>query len=255
MYHEVYVPEERERLRRLTNPAYNTELGLFRKQMAFLSDNNISTLTIDALLSRDSTHEGEAVCLTFDDGWLGNYLHAYPILQEHGFKATFFVATDLIGKPLYMTWDQLRKMQSSGMSIQSHTVSHRPLGGMEEKEILFELSDSKKIIEKMLCSVVRHLSLPHGYKEVGVWAVAQKIGHQSICTSDVGFARKGSQGPWLKRISIGDSVSEKQFRLIVEGKYRGILGMMLTKTMKNTLRRIVGVHNYRRLYRRVYGIR
>ena len=141
------------------------------------------------------------------------------------------------------------------MSIQSHTVSHQPLADMEGKEILFELSHSKKMIEKKLGNVVRHLSLPHGYKEAGVWAMAQEIDYQSICTSDVGFARNGSQGPWLKRISIGDAISEERFCLIVKGNYQGIIGMLLTKTIKNTLRRIVGVNTYRRLYRRVYGIR
>jgi len=52
MYHEIYRPEERDRLRGLTNPAYNTELNYFRGQMAWLRANNIKTLTID-----DSSHK------------------------------------------------------------------------------------------------------------------------------------------------------------------------------------------------------
>ena len=233
MYHEVYRPEERLRLRRLTNPAYNIELGGFRKQMAFLSENNVATLTIDEILTQDAAPVKKAVSLTFDDGWQGNYYHALPILQEYGFKATFFVATDLIGKPLYMTWEQLKEMQSSGMSMQSHTVSHRPLGAIEDKDILFELSESKKVIEEKLGSVVQHLSLPHGSKEPRIWPIARNAGYRSISTSDVGFARNGSPGPWLKRISIGDGISEQRFRLIGEGQYRAISGMIISKSLKN----------------------
>src|SRR5512136_2698797 len=95
MYHEIYRPEERDHLRSLTNPDYNTEVNVFRKQMAYLYAKRMKTLIIDELFLKGSSIQEEgAVCLTFDDGWRGNYLHAYPVLQEYGLKATFFIATD-----------------------------------------------------------------------------------------------------------------------------------------------------------------
>jgi len=255
IYHEIYRLEDRQQLRGLTNPAYNTELNYFRGQMAWLRANNIKTLTIDELVSQKLSPNEQSICLTFDDGWLGNYLYVYPILREYGFKGTFFVATELISKPFYMTWDHLKEMAVNGMSIQSHTVNHRPLGGMEEKEILFQLSESKNTIEERLGTKVNHLSLPHGSKEDRIWPVAKEIGYQSVCTSDIGFFIWGSPGPWLKRISIGDGISEKKFQLIIQGKNQAIWGMMIAKSLKNILRRTVRVNNYRKLYRWVYNVR
>ena len=255
MYHEIYRPEERQHLRDLTNPAYNTALSVFCRQMAWLHENDIDTLTIDDLFSKKPEPEEKVICLTFDDGWLGNYLHAYPILQEHGLKATFFIATSLIGNSSYMTWDQLKRMQASGMSIQSHTVSHRPLGDMEEKELTFELYRSKQIIEEKLSTSVKHLSLPHGHWDSRTWPVAKKNGYSSICTSEVGFNLWDSFGPWLKRISIGDGISERRFRLIARGKNWAIWDMAVIKSLKSVFRRTVGIHVYRKLYRWVYGIR
>ena len=52
MYHEIYRPEERDRLRGLTNPAYNTELKVFRNQM-LVESNNIKTITIDELFHKN----------------------------------------------------------------------------------------------------------------------------------------------------------------------------------------------------------
>ena len=254
MYHEIYRPEERDGLKGLTNPDYNTEVNVFRKQMTYLYAKRMKTLIIDELFSKESSHQGEgAVCLTFDDGWRGNYLHAYPVLQEYGFKATFFIATDLIGKPFYMTWEDIKEMAASGMSIQSHTVTHRPLAHMGEERVLFELSESKRVIEGRLGQEVRHLSLPHGLKNGRTWPIAKGIGYKSICTSDVGFQTPENNGPWLRRINIGDGISEKKFQLIIHGKDLAIWDMMVTKGLKNTLRGIVGVKNYRKLYQRIYA--
>jgi len=256
MYHEIYRPEERDRLKGLTNPVYNTEINVFQKQMAYLYAKRMKTLTIDELFLKESSSQREgAVCLTFDDGWRGNYLHAYPVLQEYGLKATFFIATDLIGKPFYMTWEDIREMAASGMSIQSHTVTHRPLAHLGGERVLFELSESKRVIEERLGQQVRHLSLPHGSKNGTTWPIAKEIGYKSICTSDVGFQTPEDNGPWLKRINMGDGISEKRFHLIIQGKNRAIWGMTVTKNLKKTLRRVVGENTYRRLYRLVYNIR
>jgi peptidoglycan/xylan/chitin deacetylase (PgdA/CDA1 family) len=256
MYHEIYRPEERDRLRGLTNPAYNTEINVFRKQMAYLYARRIKTLTVDELFSKGSSIQGEgAVSLTFDDGWSGNYLHAYPVLQEYGFKATFFIATDLIGKPFYMKWEDIKEMAASGMSIQSHTVTHRPLAHIGGERVLFELSESKRVIEERLGQEVSHLSLPHGIKDERIWDLAQGIGYKSICTSDVGFQTSENNGPWLKRINIGDGISEKKFQLIVQGNNQAILEMRINKGFKNMLKSSIGVNMYRKLYRWVYNLR
>lgn len=38
-----------------------------------------------------------AACITFDDGYQDNYSVALPVLQRHGIKATFFIATGFLG--------------------------------------------------------------------------------------------------------------------------------------------------------------
>jgi hypothetical protein len=126
---------------------------------------------------------------------------------------------------------------------------------MDEKEIIFELSESKIIIEKRLTTEVNHLSLPHGSKNGIIWPLAMKLGYKSICTSDVGFQTWESDGPWLRRIAIGDRISEKKFHLIVQGKNQAIWGMMIAKNLKNMLRQTIGHKRYRKLYQWVYGIR
>jgi peptidoglycan/xylan/chitin deacetylase (PgdA/CDA1 family) len=47
------------------------------------------------------------LALTFDDGYLDNYEVALPILQRHGCKAIFFVATRFTGERRLFWWDRL----------------------------------------------------------------------------------------------------------------------------------------------------
>jgi hypothetical protein len=126
---------------------------------------------------------------------------------------------------------------------------------MGGERVLFELSESKRVIEERLGQEVRHLSLPHGSKNRMTWPIAKEIGYKSICTSDVGFQTPENNEPWIKRISIGDRISEKKFKLIIQRKNRAIWGMIFTKGLNNMLRGMIGINNYRKLYQWVYGIR
>jgi peptidoglycan/xylan/chitin deacetylase (PgdA/CDA1 family) len=47
-----------------------------------------------------------AVAITFDDGYLDNYEQALPILQRHGCKAIFFIATAFVAERRLYWWDR-----------------------------------------------------------------------------------------------------------------------------------------------------
>ena len=131
MYHEVSDDIDRIKRTRHTNPAYLLSVDRFREQMEYIHDNGYKTLTLNDLLNTNLNTNKKSVIITFDDGWANNYTHAYPILRQLGLKATIFVITDFVGKPNYVSWDNLIEMNQEGISIQSHTVTHRPLSTLK----------------------------------------------------------------------------------------------------------------------------
>nr|ART35838.1 B268 [uncultured bacterium]ART36428.1 C415 [uncultured bacterium]ART37313.1 E178 [uncultured bacterium]ART39345.1 H410 [uncultured bacterium]ART39661.1 J234 [uncultured bacterium] len=72
----------------------------FHAQIAWLAKHNyrsISTDDLAAFLTGKPLPE-KSVMITFDDGYLDNYLYAHPILQAFGFKAVLFIITGWLGE-------------------------------------------------------------------------------------------------------------------------------------------------------------
>lgn len=113
--------------------------------------------------ARGRTLPGKRALVTFDDGFLDNYVHAWPLLKKHGHKGVVFAVTERIeqgpvrpgnldvaaGKAapdelppvdtphvadelgflnrrdLFINWDEARRMQrEGGIEVQAHTHRH-----------------------------------------------------------------------------------------------------------------------------------
>lgn len=61
-----------------------------------------------------------------------------------------------------LSWQQIKEMSNSIISIGSHTVSHPVLTKLNSKELEYELSESKRILEEKLGCPVNSISYPNG---------------------------------------------------------------------------------------------
>jgi peptidoglycan/xylan/chitin deacetylase (PgdA/CDA1 family) len=254
MYHGVSEISERGKKIRSVNPAYSLTANQFREQMEYLHTNRYITLSLDQLLNNESVPQ-KSLVITFDDGWADNYTNVFPTLKEYSLTATIFVISGFIGKAKYMDWHQLREMNAAGLSIQSHTVSHKPLAQLSKTEVEYELVTSKKTIENALGKKVNFLSLPHGVFNRRVLETAHEAGYLAICTSEPGFSHEHMDIPVLKRINISDHYHLQTFKKIIEKNRMTILPLIFSKKLKNLLKRTIGSGNYRKIYNLRYTAR
>jgi peptidoglycan/xylan/chitin deacetylase (PgdA/CDA1 family) len=101
---------------------------VFDAQLAALEAHGWRTITSGQLaqaVRANDTLPARTFVITLDDGREDGYTHAFPILQKHGFVATFFVITARVNESPYLTWTELNDMQTAGMEIGNHTASHR----------------------------------------------------------------------------------------------------------------------------------
>jgi peptidoglycan/xylan/chitin deacetylase (PgdA/CDA1 family) len=68
-----------------------------------------------------------------------------------------------LGRELFMTWDQIRQLADAGLSIGSHSHSHRKLAGLDNATQRQELTESKQILETLLGHPVKALAYPFGW--------------------------------------------------------------------------------------------
>lgn len=162
MYHHI-MPST------TNNPAeyaFIIEPNIFEQQLDFLQQHGFTPISIDQLLHTQKTghkHVKKPVLLTFDDATEDHYTYLFPILQKRQTPALIFIITDFVGKPGYLTWDQIRQMQQSGLvEFGSHTCSHRRLRELSSDEILKEITQSKHIIEEHLGHPARTFCYPFG---------------------------------------------------------------------------------------------
>ena len=80
-----------------------------------------------------------------------------------------------------MTWDQIRKVSRDGITIGSHTHTHRVLGTMDLASQREELSVAKSILEQEIGKKVSSISYPVGNYEhfsEETQAIARECGYE-----------------------------------------------------------------------------
>jgi peptidoglycan/xylan/chitin deacetylase (PgdA/CDA1 family) len=107
VYHRVLRPTDLEEI--FIQAGMYVLDDVFDMQMRFLKDAFEVVPLMDLLARwRTGARDLRRYCtITFDDGWLDNYVSAYPILRQYGMPATIFLPTAFIGTPARFWWDEL----------------------------------------------------------------------------------------------------------------------------------------------------
>ena len=142
------------------------------KQLQWLQEEGYTTIHFEDLGRVDEIQK--PILLTFDDGYLDNYTELFPLLKKYNAKATVFMIMGSVGGWNYLTADQIKEMDASGLvSFQSHTVTHEFLSTRTAEQLEYELSESKRMLAEITGKESFVLCYPTGkYSEESLDATA-----------------------------------------------------------------------------------
>ena len=192
------------------------------------------------------------VGISFDDGDAGQYHHAFPELATRNMTATFFITTDWVGQPGYVTWDQLREMRSAGMSIQSHTRTHPFLSGLDADGLRHELAGAKTELDSQLRQDTTMLAFPGGdAPDRRLRHLVAEAGYTVVGTSRWGSNRtegnhRGASPHYIRRCTIRGTPSPEYFSRVLRRDPRLTLQRYVRETTLGSLRSMLGRQRYAR---------
>jgi peptidoglycan/xylan/chitin deacetylase (PgdA/CDA1 family) len=198
LYHDVVRPGEEATSGFSSADAdiYKLYFEDFEKHLdAIGKTENVPDVTIHDFLSGEASNSNRVpVLLSFDDGGKSAPATA-DLLDRRGWKGHFFVTTDVIGSPAFMTKEDVREVRKRGHVIGSHSCSHpRRISHLNDSELQHEWRDSIAALEEILGEEVDTASVPGGFYSGRVLDFATRAGARILFNSEpvVGISRKGN---------------------------------------------------------------
>ncbi len=197
--------------------------ALFAEHLAFLQREgyqSISLYDLAAHLNHGAPLPPKPVIITFDDGYRDNYDNAFPLLQQYGFQATFFVLTEVTyrGEPQYLTWEQMRAMQAGGMDIECHARVHEDLVDDDDARLVWQVLGCREAIESELGQRPRFTAYPSGVFDDRVAQFFASDNYWGAVTTQQG-ALHSSDGLFrLKRLRVRGSTTVDRLAALLDFK-------------------------------------
>ncbi len=188
-----------------SDDTYTVKPADFAAQLDELREQGYTTISVlDFLRAKKGKQKLPAmpVVISFDDGYKDNLTDMLPLLEERGMKATVFIVTNDIGLPGYLTWDDLKTLESHGIELGSHTANHLPLTGMAPAEAADEVLKSKLMMEWKGLRTIFVLSYPNGQYADHLPKILKDNEYLAAVTGDPGLNTFATDPYLLQRVNI-----------------------------------------------------
>ncbi|HEM3632674.1 TPA: polysaccharide deacetylase family protein [Streptococcus suis] len=204
MYHAIHVmaPEEEANANLIVDPT------TFESHLKALQEAGYYTLSPEEaykVLTKNVLPAGKKVVwLTFDDSLWDFYSHAYPLLKQYNMKATNNVITGFTeyGQAGHLTIEQIKEMQTAGLSFQGHTVNHPDLEYSSIEDQTNELTSSKAYLDSQLNQETIAIAYPGGRYSADTVALTEQAGYKLGVTTNNGLASASDGLLTLNRVRI-----------------------------------------------------
>jgi len=174
----------------------------FVDQMKWLDAHGYEAVTLDQVEDawyKDGELPPKPVVLTFDDGYLSQYVAAFPALEHFHWPGVL----NLVTKDADIPDEDVQKMLDANppWELASHTITHADLTTLSSADLKREVAGSRKILQDRFNVTVDNFCYPAGQYNDAVIAAVKAAGYRGATSEVPGLAT--SKDPYvLARIEI-----------------------------------------------------
>lgn len=182
----------------------------FAAQLDRLQELGYQTISLRRLydhMTKGAPVPERSVVLTFDDGYRSFHTRAVPLMKERGFTAALFVITGWVGRPGYVTWDEIRADAAAGFEMAAHTNDHLELPRLNTADGLWEARHSREVLERELGRPVPFFAYPAGRHDDRSVEIVRQAGFAGAVTTLPGPVTPDQDPFRWHRVRIGRGTS------------------------------------------------
>jgi peptidoglycan/xylan/chitin deacetylase (PgdA/CDA1 family) len=145
-------------------PSTNIQMDVFKNQIKIIKESNY--VFSDPAKFKENfkiPKKNKEILITVDDGFESFYVEAWPYLKKNRIPFILFVSTEPVGKKGYMTWKQIREIESEKFAfIGHHSHTHDYLIDNTNDIFIKDIKKANKIFLKELGYIPNLFSYPFG---------------------------------------------------------------------------------------------
>ena len=170
----------------------------FEENVKTLLDAGYTFVNLEDLYKYDNGEIGlpeKVMVITMDDGQIGCYTDAFPVLKKYNVPATIFIVNTLVGTPDYFSWEQAKEMYDTGLvKIHCHGYKHSEYSSVDKQVLIDDYEKSHKEIEEHLedSDVQKIMAYPAGKSSAETIRTLKSIGFEVQVQTHYGTVNKSS---------------------------------------------------------------
>ena len=145
-------------------PSTNIQMNIFKKHIQLIKD--LDYKFIHPKNFEDNFNipkKQKKILITVDDAFQSFYEVAWPFIKKNKIPFILFVSTEPVGKKGYMTWNQIKEIESEDFAIIGHhSHSHEYLIDVSNKDFINDIETANRIFNEKIGYIPNLFSYPFG---------------------------------------------------------------------------------------------
>jgi peptidoglycan/xylan/chitin deacetylase (PgdA/CDA1 family) len=129
------------------------------------------------------------VVISFDDGYLSQYTHAFPVLEADHWPGVLNMEVNFVGPATGLRPWRIRRLLAGGWELDAHTLTHPDLTTLDAAELRRQVAGSRTALRRRFHVPVNFFCYPDGRYDDRVIAEVRRAGFLGATTTTYGLAR------------------------------------------------------------------